>query len=66
MQFIGYAVGPFVAAMLLSSGGYDLVNFSAVLLFLGAALFLGPGVMAQRVGLRELQEWQKEDEERSQ
>lgn len=52
MQFIGYAVGPAVAARLLGFG-YDAINTTAAILFIAAALLLLPGVMAQREGLRE-------------
>ena len=51
MQFIGYAVGPAIAAQLLGFG-YDLINTTAAILFVAAALLLLPGVMAQREGLR--------------
>jgi predicted MFS family arabinose efflux permease len=50
MQFIGYAVGPAIAARLLGFG-YDVINTTAVILFVAAALLLLPGVMAQRAGL---------------
>ena len=52
MQFIGYAVGPAIAARLLGFG-YDVINTTAVILFVAAALLLLPGVMAQREGLRQ-------------
>jgi len=51
MQFIGYAVGPAIAARLLGFG-YDVINTTAAILFVAAALLLLPGVMAQREGLR--------------
>jgi len=51
MQFVGLALGPFVAAALLSTGGYDTVNGVASLLLVVAALLLLPGVLAQRVRL---------------
>ena len=51
MQFIGYAVGPAIAAQLLGFG-YDVINTTAAILFVAAALLLLPGVMAQREGLR--------------
>ena len=51
MQFIGFAVGPFIAAMLLEAGGYDLVNSTAVALFVIAAILLIPGTFAQRQSL---------------
>ena len=50
MQFIGYAVGPAIAARLLGFG-YDVINTTAVILFVAAALLLLPGVMAQHDGL---------------
>ena len=52
MQFIGFAVGPFIAAQLLTAGGYDLVNGTAVALFVVAAVLLVPGTLAQRESLR--------------
>jgi len=51
MQFIGYAVGPAIAAQLLGFG-YDVINTTAAILFVVAALLLLPGVMAQRESLR--------------
>jgi predicted MFS family arabinose efflux permease len=51
MQFIGYAVGPAIAARLLGFG-YDVINTTAVVLFVAAALLLLPGVMAQHDGLK--------------
>ena len=48
MQFIGYAIGPFIAASLLGAGGYDLVNGVSVALFLASAVLLAPGLLAQR------------------
>ncbi len=51
MQFIGYAIGPAIAAQLLGFG-YDAINTTAAILFVAAALLLLPGVMAQREGLR--------------
>ena len=50
MQFIGYAVGPFIAAQLLGIGGYDSIYSTATVLFVIAALFLLPGVLAQKAG----------------
>jgi len=52
MQFIGYAVGPAIAAQLLGFG-YDVINTTAAILFVVAALLLLPGVMAQRESLRQ-------------
>ena len=51
MQFIGYAVGPAIAAQLLGFG-YDVINTTAAILFVAAALLLLPGVLAQREALR--------------
>ncbi len=51
MQFIGYAVGPAIAARLLVFG-YDAINTTATILFVVAALLLIPGVRAQRERLR--------------
>ena len=53
MQFIGYAVGPWIAAQLLGAGGYDLVNFTAAVLFVLAGACLVPGLLVQRAMLRE-------------
>jgi hypothetical protein len=50
MPFIGYAVGPFIAAQLLGIRGYDRINTTATILFVMAALFLLPGVLAQKAG----------------
>lgn len=52
MQFLGYAIGPYAAAQLLTRGGYDLVNGSAAVLFAVAAVVLIPGLLAQRHALR--------------
>ena len=52
MQFIGYAVGPAIAAQLLGFG-YDFINTTAAILFVAAALLLLPGVLAQREALRQ-------------
>jgi len=52
MQFIGYAVGPAIAARLLGFG-YDVINTTAAILFVAAALLLLPGVLAQRAALRQ-------------
>lgn len=51
MQFIGYAVGPFIAARLLGIGGFDSVNTAAAVAFVAAAILLIPGVFAQRKAL---------------
>jgi hypothetical protein len=52
MQFIGYAVGPAIAAELLGFG-YDVINSVAAVLFVAAALLLLPGVLAQRERMRQ-------------
>ena len=41
MQMIGYAIGPTLAALLLSLGGYSGVNAIAIFLFLASALAIG-------------------------
>jgi hypothetical protein len=46
MQFVGYAVGPFIAARLFDYG-YDVINTTATVLFVVAAALLLPGVLAQ-------------------
>ena len=51
MRFIGYAVGPAIAAQQLDFG-YDVINSTVAILFVAAALLLLPGVMAQHEGLR--------------
>jgi len=51
MQFIRFAGGPAITAQLLGFG-YDVINPAAAILFVGAALMLLPGVLAQREGLR--------------
>jgi len=48
MQFVGFAVGPFMAAQLLSRGGYDLVNAWGVGLFIVSAIVFLPAVVAQQ------------------
>ena len=48
MQFLGFAIGPFVAAQLFAAGGFDRVNLVGAGLFVVAAILLFPGVMAQR------------------
>lgn len=52
MQFVGYAIGPYLGAMLLTRGGYDLVYGGAVALFVISAVVILPGVLAQRKFLR--------------
>jgi hypothetical protein len=44
MQMIGYAVGPYLAALLLNIGGYSGVNKIAISLFVGSALVIGVGL----------------------
>jgi len=48
MQFLGYAIGPFIAAQLLTRGGFDLVNTAGVALFVMSAIVILPGIIAQR------------------
>jgi predicted MFS family arabinose efflux permease len=48
MQFVGYAIGPYVAAQLLTRGGYDLVNTTGVVLFVISAIVILPGILVQR------------------
>ncbi len=48
MQFLGLALGPFIAALLLEIGGFDLVNISGLVLFVCAALLMLPGTLNQR------------------
>jgi predicted MFS family arabinose efflux permease len=48
MQFVGYAIGPYVAAQLLTRGGFDLVNTAGATLFVVSALVILPGIIAQR------------------
>ncbi|MDG2089917.1 MAG: MFS transporter [Gammaproteobacteria bacterium] len=48
MQFLGLALGPFIAAMLLEVGGFDLVNITSVVIFVFAALLMLPGTLNQR------------------
>lgn len=53
MQFVGLAIGPFIAAQLLAAqrlatGGFDLVNGTAAGLFIVAAVLLVPATFAQR------------------
>ena len=49
MQMIGLAVGPGVAAFILSLSNYDSVYLAAGTLFIASAVFLLPGLRAQRV-----------------
>lgn len=48
MQFLGFAIGPFIGSKLLSVGSYDLVNGIAVVMFVVALLVVVPGLLAQR------------------
>ncbi len=48
MQMIGFAIGPFFAASLLTQGGYDLVYPAGAVLFVLAAVVILPGVLSQR------------------
>ncbi len=48
MQFVGLAIGPFIAAMLFEVGGFDLVNITGVVLFAFAAILMLPGTLNQR------------------
>lgn len=48
MQMIGYAIGPTVAALLLSLGGYSGVNTIAIVLFLASALVIAAGLLRIR------------------
>ena len=48
MQFLGFAVGPFIASQLVEVGGFDLVNSIAAALFVVSAALLLPGLRAQR------------------
>jgi MFS family permease len=52
MQFVGFAIGPFIGAQLVGVGGYDLVNGTAVVMFVIAIALLVPGLLAQRRVLR--------------
>lgn len=52
MQFLGFAIGPYVAAQLVEAGGYDLVNLSGVALFVLSAVLILPGTLAQKRHLR--------------
>ena len=47
MQFLGFAIGPYIAAQLLEIGGFEMVNWAAILLFLVAAVLVIPGLQAQ-------------------
>ena len=47
MQFLGLAVGPFIASQLVEVGGFDMVNSVAVALFIVSAALLLPGLRAQ-------------------
>lgn len=47
LQFVGYAVGPALAAVLLDVGGYDFINSLAIGLFVIAMLLFVPGIRKQ-------------------
>ncbi len=47
MQTIGYAIGPFIAATILSHSNYDNVYIVAAVLFIASAVLLIPGLRAQ-------------------
>ena len=47
MQFLGFAIGPYIAAQLLERGGFDLVNGTAILLFVVSAVLVIPGLRSQ-------------------
>lgn len=53
MQMLGFAIGPFIAATLLTRGGYDLVYTAGAVLFVIAAIVILPGVLAQRQHLEQ-------------
>ena len=46
LQMLGFAVGPAMAASLLSVNGYDFVNSIAIALFVAAAIVIIPGLRA--------------------
>ncbi len=48
LQFVGYAIGPALAALLLDVGGFDLINSLAIGLFVVAVVLLIPGIRAQK------------------
>lgn len=48
LQFVGYAIGPALAASLLDVGGFDLINSIAIALFVVAVILLIPGIRAQK------------------
>jgi len=52
MQMLGMAIGPSIAALLLTRGGYDLVYTAGAVLFIVSAIVILPGVLAQRQHLR--------------
>ena len=47
LQFVGYAIGPALAAALFETGGYDLINGIAIVLFILSMLLLYPGLRKQ-------------------
>lgn len=48
MQAIGYAIGPFIAATILGYSNYANVYLVGTLLFIGSAVLLLPGLLAQK------------------
>ena len=48
MQTVGYAIGPFIAASILGYSNYDYVYIVATILFIGSAILLLPGLLAQK------------------
>ncbi|MEM5550175.1 MFS transporter [Pseudoalteromonas neustonica] len=48
LQFIGYAVGPALASLLLDVGGFDLINKLAIGFFIVSAILLIPSLRAQK------------------
>ena len=48
MQMVGTAIGPSVAAYILSLSNYDNVYLVATVLFIFSALLLLPGLLAQK------------------
>lgn len=48
LQFIGYAIGPALASILLEAGGFDLINKCAIYLFIISVILLVPALRAQK------------------
>ena len=48
MQTVGYAIGPFIAASILGYSNYASVYLAGTLLFIGSAILLLPGLIAQK------------------